>query len=151
MLVLNSLAQSFKACFFRGWSKKLARPAGKIAQTRFSNYELYLAWGCIVIGCLQGWSLHWSFFRSARTSCRTFDFRPVHPSCPVRNNCSWVHRWAEALLSGTPKTVYFLKVHDVSYPNSDENTNTKTNTETNTKTNKKTETNKGKTWDTYES
>ena len=32
-------------------------------------------------------------FRSARTSCRTFDFS-VHPS---RNNFSWVHRWAVTL------------------------------------------------------
>ena len=47
--------------------------------------------------------------------------------------------------SGTPQIVYFLKAHDVSYPNSDETTNTKTNTETNTKTNTKTDTIKGKT------
>ena len=47
---------------------------------------------------------------------------------------------------GTAQTVYFLKAHNVSYPNSDENTNTKTNTVTNTKT----ETNEGKTWDTYD-
>ena len=33
--------------------------------------------------------------------------------------------------SGTPRTVYFLKVDGVSYPNLDKNTNTKTNTETN--------------------
>ena len=39
-----------------------------------------------------------------------------------------------------------MKADDVSYPNSDENTNTKTNTETNMKT----ETNKGKTNDTFD-
>ena len=32
--------------------------------------------------------------------------------------------------------LYFMKADDVSYPNSDENTNTKTNTEINTKTSK---------------
>ena len=48
--------------------------------------------------------------------------------------------------SGTPQTIYFLKADDVSYPNSDENTNTKTNIDTNTKT----ETNKGKTKDNYD-
>ena len=37
-------------------------------------------------------------FRSARTSYRAFDFRPVRP--PVRANFSWVHRWAETLPSG---------------------------------------------------
>ena len=36
--------------------------------------------------------------------------------------------------------VYFLKAHDVRYPNSDKYTNTNTKTETNTKT----KTNKGK-------
>ena len=63
---------------------------------------------------------------------------PVHPSAPIfpkfideLKHCRQV--------SGTPKTVYFLKAHDVCCPNSDENTNTKT------KTNTKTETNKGKT------
>ena len=38
-----------------------------------------------------------NIFRSARTSCRTFDVPsrpPVHPS---RNNFSWVHRWAVTL------------------------------------------------------
>ena len=39
-----------------------------------------------------------ALFRSARTSYRAFDFRPVHPS--TRNNFSWVHRWAETLPSG---------------------------------------------------
>ena len=39
-----------------------------------------------------------------------------------------------------------MKADDVSYPNSDENTNTKTNTEANTNT----ETNKGKTNDSYD-
>ena len=42
---------------------------------------------------------------------------------------------------GTPQTIYFLKAHDVSYPNSEENSNK----ETNTMTNKKIETNKGRT------
>ena len=60
-----------------------------------------------------------SLFRSARTSCRTFDF-PV-PSRPVRNNFSWVHGWAvtHRQILGTPQTVYFLEADDVSYPNSD--------------------------------
>ena len=43
--------------------------------------------------------------------------------------------------SGAPQTVFFLKAHDVSYPNSDKNTNAKTNTDTNTNTNKNTKTN----------
>ena len=70
---------------------------------------------------------------------------PVHPSAtifPELKHCR------EA--SGTPQIVYFLKAHDVSYPNSDKKTNTNTNTETNAKTNTKTETNKGKTWYTYD-
>ena len=47
---------------------------------------------------------------------------------------------------GTPRTMYFLKAHDVSYLNSDKNIYTNTNTETNT--NK--EQNKGKTNDSYD-
>ena len=39
-----------------------------------------------------------ALFRSARTSYRAFDFRPVRP--PVRNNFSWVHRWAVTLPLG---------------------------------------------------
>ena len=35
-------------------------------------------------------------FRSARTSCRTFDFS----TRPVRDNFSWVQRWAVTLPSG---------------------------------------------------
>ena len=52
-------------------------------------------------------------------------FRPV-PSRPVRNNFSWVHRWAVTLPSNLryPQTVYFLEADDVSNRNSDENTNT---------------------------
>ena len=46
--------------------------------------------------CNLGHSLVF-FFRSARTSCRTFDV-PSRP--PVRNNFSWVHRWAVTLPSG---------------------------------------------------
>ena len=44
--------------------------------------------------------------------------------------------------SGTPQTIHFLKAHDVSFPNSDKNSNTATNTKTNTNT--KTDTNKGR-------
>ena len=36
--------------------------------------------------------------------------------------------------SGSPQPIHFLKAHDVSYPNTDENTNTKTKTVTNTMT-----------------
>ena len=66
---------------------------------------------------------------------------PVHPSRPAAifpelidelKHCRWA--------SGTPQIVYFLKAHDVSYPNSDENSNTETNTKINTGT----ETNKGR-------
>ena len=40
--------------------------------------------------------------------------------------------------SGTPQHRHFLKAHDVSYPNSDENINTKTKTVTKTMTKTKT-------------
>ena len=40
--------------------------------------------------------------------------------------------------SGTLQPIRFLKAHDVSYPNSDENTNTKTKTVTKTMTKTKT-------------
>ena len=40
--------------------------------------------------------------------------------------------------SGSPQPIHFLKAHDVSYPNSDENTNTKTKTVTKTMTKTKT-------------
>ena len=87
-------------------------------------------------------------FRSARTSCRTFDVpstRPVHPS---RNNFSWVHRWAVTLPPGLryPSNCIFYESWWCQLSNSDENTNTKTNTDTNTNT----ETNKGKTNDSYD-
>ena len=55
--------------------------------------------------CPQKADIQWNnakgtkLFRSARTSCRTFDVRPpVRP--PARNNFSWVHRWAVTLPSG---------------------------------------------------
>ena len=40
--------------------------------------------------------------------------------------------------SGSPQPIHFLKAHDVSYPNTDENTNTKTKTVTKTTTKTKT-------------
>ena len=97
-------------------------------------------------------------FRSARTSCRTFDSPPVHPSRPPVPSTRPVHPSAPIFpefidelkhcrqASGTPQIVYFLKADDVSYPNLEENTNKKTNTQTNTQTN----TNKGKIDDTYD-
>ena len=90
-------------------------------------------------------------FRSARTSCRTFDVpsRPPVPSTrPVRNNFSWVHRWAVTLPPGLryPSNCIFYESWWCQLSNSDENTNTKTNTDTNTNT----ETNKGKTNDSYD-
>ena len=88
-------------------------------------------------------------FRSARTSCRTFDFsRPVPSTRPVRNNFSWVHRWAVTLPPGLryPSNCIFYESWWCQLSNSDENTNTKTNTDTNTNT----ETNKGKTNDSYD-
>ena len=88
-----------------------------------------------------------SLFRSARTSCRTFDVSvPSRP--PVRNNFSWVHRWAVTLPPGLryPSNCIFYESWWCQLSNSDENTNTKTNTDTNTNT----ETNKGKTNDSYD-
>ena len=87
-----------------------------------------------------------TLFRSARTSCRTFDVSV--PSRPVRNNFSWVHRWAVTLPPGLryPSNCIFYESLWCKLSNSDENTNTKTNTDTNTNT----ETNKGKTNDSYD-
>ena len=67
---------------------------------------------------------------------------PVHPST---RPATIFHELIDELkhcrqASGTPQMVYFLKAHDVRYPNSDKYTNTNTKTETNTKT----KTNKGK-------
>ena len=83
-------------------------------------------------------------FMSATISCRTFDSRP-----PVRPPATIFPELIDELKhyrqsSGTPQIVYFLKTHDVSYLNSDENSNTETNTKTKTQTNTKTETNKGR-------
>ena len=85
-------------------------------------------------------------FRSARTSYRAFDFRPSTrpPATIFPEFIDELYHCRQA--SGTPQTLYFLKADDVSYPNSDENTNTETNTGTNTNT----ETNKGKTNDSYD-
>ena len=41
-----------------------------------------------------------NIFRSARTSCRTYDVHPSTRPVPSRNNFSWVHRWAVTLPSG---------------------------------------------------
>ena len=61
---------------------------------------------------------------------------PVHPST---RPATIFHELIDELkhcrqASGTPQMVYFLKAHDVSYPNSDKNFNTETNTKTNRKT-----------------
>ena len=56
---------------------------------------------------------------------------------PVSNyyyNCLIYHTQA----SGSPQPIHFLKAHDVSSPNTDENTNTKTKTVTKTMTKTKT-------------
>ena len=61
---------------------------------------------------------------------------PVHPSRPATIFPEFIDELKHCRqASGTPQIVYFLKAHDVSYPNLDENTNTKTNTQTNTQTN----------------
>ena len=85
----------------------------------------------------------YSIFRSARTSCRTFDFS----TRPVRDNFSWVHRWTVTLPSGLryPSNRIYYENWWCQLSKFGKNTNTKTNTETNTKTNTKTETTKGKT------
>ena len=67
--------------------------------------------------------------------------RPVHPSAPIFPEfIDELYHCRQA--PGTLQSVYFLKAHDVSYPNSDENKNTEINTNT--------KTNKGETWDTYD-
>ena len=77
-----------------------------------------------------------------------FPSRPVPSRPPVRNNFSWVHRWAVTLPRGLryPSNCIFYESWWCQLSNSDENTNTKTNTDTNTNT----ETNKGKTNDSYD-
>ena len=75
---------------------------------RWSNFwddamEILLSGGTIAS---DGFSLvlphldhyHW-IFRSARTSYRAFDSRPVRPSVHPQQ-ISWVHRWAETVPSG---------------------------------------------------
>ena len=80
---------------------------------------------------IVSFSCQW-IFRSARTSYRAF-VRPVPSTRPATIFPQYIDELKHCCqASGTPKTVYFLKVHDVSYPNSDENTNTKTKTKTNT-------------------
>ena len=76
---------------------------------------------CIFLGILF-------IFRSARTSYRAFDSRlSVRPPATISPEFIYELKHCRQA-SGTPKIVYFLKAHDVSYPNSDENTNTKTET-----------------------
>ena len=65
-------------------------------------------------------------FMSARTSYRAFDSRPVRPSAPIfpefKDELKHCHQ-----ASGTPQIayfIYFMKADDVSYLNSDKNTNT---------------------------
>ena len=72
----------------------------------------------------------------------------IFPSRPVRNNFSWVHRWAVTLPPGLryPSNCIFYESWWRQLSNSDRNTNTKTNTDTNTNTG----TNKGKTNDSYD-
>ena len=63
---------------------KVCRPScWNVLRVNFTQREIGIARYCV--------------FRSARTSYRAFDFRPVHPS--TRNNFSWVHRWAVTLPS----------------------------------------------------
>ena len=82
-------------------------------------------------------------FRSARTSYRAFDSRPVPSTRPATIFPEFIDELKHCRqASGTPQIVYFLKAHDVSYPNSDKNSNTETNTKTNTDTYTKTDTNK---------
>ena len=64
-------------------------------------------------------------------------FSPSPSSRPVSNyyyKCLIYHIQA----SGSPQPIHFLKAHDVSSPNTDENTNTKTKTVTKTMTKTKT-------------
>ena len=121
---------------FLGLKSLFFRKGAKVAVPIYQKIPTHLV--CIV-------------FRSARTSCRTFDSpsRPPVPSTrPVRNNFSWVHRWAVTLPPGLryPSNCIFYESWWCQLSNSDENTNTKTNTDTNTNT----ETNKGKTNDSYD-
>ena len=52
---------------------------------------------------------------------------PVHPSRPATIFPEFTDEQLHCRqASGIPQTIYFLKAVDVSYPNSDENTNTKT-------------------------
>ena len=70
-----------------------------------------------------------TLFRSVRTSYRTFDSRPS--TCPATIFLEFIDELKHCRqASRTPQTIYFLKAHDVSYPNADENTNTKTNAST---------------------
>ena len=62
----------------------------------FQHIQTPLHQRILKIEWVRGWKE--SLFRSARTSCRTFDSPPVRPS--TRNNFSWVHRWAVTLTSG---------------------------------------------------
>ena len=62
----------------------------------FQHIQTPLHQRILKIEWVRGWKE--SLFRSARTSCRTFDSPPVRPS--TRNNFSWVHRWAVTLPSG---------------------------------------------------
>ena len=79
-------------------------------------------------------------FRFARTSYRAFNSHPVRPPATIFPELTDELKQCR-LASGKPQIVYFLKTHDVSYLNSDENSNRETNTKTNTQTNTKTETN----------
>ena len=92
--------------------------------------------------------LVFSIFRSARTFYRTFVRPSIRPPAPIFPELIDELKHCRQA-SGTPQIVYFLKAHDVIYPNSDKNSNTETFTKTNTETNKKIETNKGRSWDTY--
>ena len=92
--------------------------------------------------CLNWSAVYTGWFLGPRGSL-------IQPSIPVRPPALIFPEFTDDLkycrqASGTPQIVYFLKTHDVSYLNSDENSNRETNTKTNTQTNTKTETNKGR-------
>ena len=74
---------------------------------------------------------------------RLFFLGPVPSTSPSTNFPEFIDELKHCRrASGTPQTIHSLKAHDVSFPNSDKNSNTATNTKTNTNT--KTDTNKGR-------
>ena len=92
--------------------------------------------------CLNWSAVYTGWFLGPRGSL-------IQPSIPVRPPALIFPEFTDDLkycrqASGTPQIVYFLKIHDASYLNSDKNLDTETNAKTNTETNTKTETNEGR-------